>query len=96
MVSAVCGASNGLFFFFRLGPFICPAHFLKLPPMLKLIQSLVHAIVQVLRRLWQKITGRIPVPVRVRAFSHLSSPSSSRGPLNDFRGTFGASRRSPW
>jgi hypothetical protein len=36
----------------------------------------VLSVVEALRRFWQKITGRVPVPVRVRRWSEgaLSSP----------------------
>ena len=35
--------------------------------MLNVISILVHTFVEILRKLWQKITGRVPIPVRVRA-----------------------------
>jgi len=50
-----------------------------MPPMAELIQIALLTITGVLRRLWQRLTGRVPVPVRVpvRRFS-LPSQSSSR------------------
>ena len=35
--------------------------------MFEVLTMLIHTLVEVLRKLWQRLTGRVPVPVRVRA-----------------------------
>jgi hypothetical protein len=65
--------------------------------MLDLLIQLIHAIVEVLRKLWQRLTGRVPVPVRVRArctvvgdrfpFSPWSVNRLSDSPFDDARRT---------
>lgn len=52
--------------------------------MLNVITILIHTLVEVLRKLWQKITGRVPVPIRVRARYIAQQPDLfSRLPVND-------------
>ena len=67
--------------------------------MLNLIEILIQTLLEVLRKLWQKITGRIPVPVRVRARYASQSPLDlfSRLSVNDSRSSvLDEIRRARW
>lgn len=51
--------------------------------MAEMLSNLVHMLLEVLRKLWQRLTGRVPVPVRVRRFSPLDGGDSfSRSSVN--------------